>query len=317
VRSKHSKRLLRGQAAVERGEYFDHDGLWKDLVSRFFYELLRRVLPELYAAANTKKKPKFLDKEFQDVLNTGDRRHHKRAHFADYLIEVPLKNGAVEWILFHIEIQGLGGGDLSERMNLYRCFIYAHYRREPVALALITDKRPEGEKTSYTHSHYGTRVAYEYNKCVVMELDDEELLSSDNPIDLALEAAKYALRSEGEPQKFTYLRRLTDLLAKRGWSDDDKRDLMLFIERIIDLKDEELQEVHWQYRQQLDKEGKIMYVSFMKDVEERKVFEKGLEKGIEKGKEVVAKNLLRRGMPPDIIAESVELPLTRVQSLMN
>ncbi|MDR1733162.1 MAG: hypothetical protein LBR61_13835, partial [Synergistaceae bacterium] len=53
-------------------EYFDHDGLWKDLIDRFFYLLLKRAIPELYAAADTNVKQKFLDKEFRDILNTGD-----------------------------------------------------------------------------------------------------------------------------------------------------------------------------------------------------------------------------------------------------
>jgi predicted transposase/invertase (TIGR01784 family) len=45
--------------------------------------------------------------------------------------------------------------------------------------------------------------------------------------------------------------------------------------------------------------------------------ERGIEKGIEKGKLEMAKNLLARGISPDIIAESSGLSQNDIQSLMN
>jgi hypothetical protein len=38
---------------------------------------------------------------------------------------------------------------------------------------------------------------------------------------------------------------------------------------------------------------------------------------MEKGREEVARNLLTRGIPVDIIAESTGLPLDKIQGLMN
>jgi hypothetical protein len=85
--------------------------------------LLKRAVPELYEKADTTKKHRLLDTEFTDILNTGNREIHKNPHFADLVIEVPLKDGDNAWILLHCEAQqGYGGGNLAERMN--------HYRRE-------------------------------------------------------------------------------------------------------------------------------------------------------------------------------------------
>jgi len=224
----------------ETRDNFDYDGFWKDLIKRFFPFLLKRALPELYKKADFKKEPRFLDTEFRDILNTGKREIHKNPHFADFLIEVPLKNGKSEWILFHIESQqGPGGGNITERMKHYHCCIYAHYRREPVALAIIASGRRKKERF-YSHSHFGTEIIYRYNNVVLAELDDAELKESDNPIDLALYAAKCALKAKDETRKYKYLRTLLVLLSKRGWSDEDKRDLLLFLERIIDLSDKGL-----------------------------------------------------------------------------
>jgi hypothetical protein len=129
----------------EKNERFDHDGMWKGLVDRFFYSLLLRAIPDLYEDADIEHEPRPLDKEFIDILNTADPEIHTSPHFADLLMEVPLKDGSVERVILHLEIQGRGGGNLCERMNHYRCLIYGHYRKEPVALAVITDKRPPSE----------------------------------------------------------------------------------------------------------------------------------------------------------------------------
>ena len=49
-------------------EHFDYDGFWKDLIERFFGLFLSRALPELYADADLSQDPRFLDKEFRDLL---------------------------------------------------------------------------------------------------------------------------------------------------------------------------------------------------------------------------------------------------------
>ena len=296
----------------DKQENFDYDGFWKDLLNRFLYNLLKRAVPELYEKADASRKHRLLDKEFRDILNTGDRTIHTSPYFADFLLEVPLKNGNDTWILLHCETQGRGGSNLAERMNHYRCLIYAHHRREPVALAIITSGHSKEERF-YSHSHFGTKIIYDYNNLVLADLDDGELRESDNPIDLALYAAKCALKAKEELQKFNYLRTLTDILSERGWSREDKRDLLLFLERIMDLKDKELEKQYTEYRNQLNKEGKIMYIP----LGERELAQEIKQRGIAEGKEEVARNLLANGVSLDIITKSTGVPLDRIQSYTN
>jgi hypothetical protein len=226
---------------ADNKERYDYDGLWKDLIERFSYYLLKRAVTELYEKADTAKNVRFLDKEFRDILNTGKQELRANPYFADLLLEIPLKNEDTTWILFHVEAQqGYGGGNLAKRMNHYRCLIYAHYQKEPVALAIIASGRKKEER-HYEHAHFGTEIVYRYNNLVLADLDDDELQSSDNPIDLALFAAKCAMKAKEEHQKYRYLRELIGLLAEHGWNREDKRDLLLFLERIIDLRDKELE----------------------------------------------------------------------------
>ena len=297
-----------------RAERFDYDGFYKSLISRFFWNFLEMALPDLYADADTSREHEFLDKEFRDVLNTGDPEILSSPHFADYVIKIPMKNGGEEYLILHAEIQGKGGKmSISVRMYHYKCFIFAHYMKEPVALAIITDKQPPSEASSYSYSHYGTKTVYEYNNLVVMDLDDGDLLSSDNPVALVFYAAKSALKAKEELQKYNYLYTLAGLLAERGWSMLDKRDLLLFIERIINLKDKALKEQYWEYRQQLDKEGKVVYKHWIQEVEEEIVEQRGMEKKTER----IVKNLLADGFSPEAIAKNTEWPIERVRGLIN
>jgi hypothetical protein len=236
---------------------FDYDGFWKDLIERFFYPLLKRALPELHEEADITVAPRFLDKEFRDILNTSDPKIHTSPHFADYILEVPLKNGNSEWVIVHIEAQGRGGGNLAVRMRTYESLIFAHYQREPAALAIVTDRRPANEPKFYSHNRYGTKSVYEYNILDLPELDDDVLLASDNPIDLVLYAAKFAMKTKEELRKFNFLHKTVGLLNERGWSMEEKRDLLLFIERIVNMRDETLITQYREILEQESKEGKL------------------------------------------------------------
>ena len=225
----------------QQQERFDFDGFWRDLIERFWRELLKSLLPTLCAIADLTKEPEFLDKELRDVLHIQDDRNSPR--FVDMLLKIPLKGGGAEWILLHIEVQGPGGEDLTFRMYRYCSLIFAHYNRLPVALAILTAPREDETTGIFEASQHGTSIYYKFNCIELDRLDDNQLLASDNPFDLALCAARRAKRSrDDEGMKFRYLRELRRLLGQKGWSDRDCRDLLIFIEWIINLKDQELRE---------------------------------------------------------------------------
>jgi predicted transposase YdaD len=109
------------------------------------------------------------------------------------------------------------------------------------------------------------------------------------------------------------------------------------MEAIINLIDEELKEDIIKYEAKLEKEGKIMFVTYaeqagikkgkLEGIQEGKLQGKlegiqegklqGKLEGIQEGKLEVARNLLARGVSPDIIAESVDMPLEKIRGLMN
>lgn len=219
----------------------DYDGWWKDVIEHYWPDFLLWALPELYENADLTKKPEFLSKELRDTIHLPDGEDHAAAYFVDELVKIDMKDGGEEWVLFHIEIQGPGGENISFRMMLYCCRIFGHYRRMPIGLAILTSPRPSERVGVYETARYGARIAYQYNHIEVFNLDDEELLSSDNPFRIALYAAKKAVLCKNEErQKLIYLRKLTRLLFEKGFTDYERRDVLLFIARVINLKDTSL-----------------------------------------------------------------------------
>ena len=128
-----------------QSERADFDGLWKDAIQRFLPQLIKRTLPELYDDVDFSREPEFLSKELRDSIQRPIGDEHNSPLFVDELIKIFLKDGRTEWILLHIEVQGSGGDDISFRMMLYCCLIFAHHRKMPVALAILTKRRPKDE----------------------------------------------------------------------------------------------------------------------------------------------------------------------------
>ena len=95
-------------------------------------------------------------------------------------------------------------------------------------------------------------------------LNEQESGESGNPIDLVLAAAKHALAfPKDELQKFRYLKKLALLLSERNWNPKDTRDLANFLERVTRLTDPKLKAKWVELQQELNEEGKVMYVSLL------------------------------------------------------
>ena len=118
-------------------------------------------------------------------------------------------------------------------------------------------------------------------------------------------------------------------LDKRGWSHDEKAQLLTFMEGVIHLTEDESSQEYEQWESVLEqaKEAGRMYVSIM----ERKGIEKGRTegiqlgeargiqlgeaRGIQLGRTETARNLLRMGMEPARVAEATSLTLEEVDAL--
>lgn len=185
--------------------------------------------------------------------------------------------------MLHIEIQGKGGEDISFRMILYCCLIFAHYRRMPVALAILTDERPSSENPGkFEFSEYGTKLLYKYNLFEVYDQSDEELLNSDNPFDSFIYAAKkYSdyMSDDAQNVKLEYLLKITRNLYERGLNEQDRAKIIVFVSRLINLGDEKLRK---EFFKELTKmEGKnVDEMNWIQEYFYNKAVDKGRNEGI-------------------------------------
>ena len=192
----------------------------------------------MYADIDFSVKPEFLSNELRDSV----QRDNNPAVYVDELIKFTLKNGKNTWVLLHIEVQGPGGDAISGRMFHYMTLIYAHYRTMPVALAILTSRRSSEVIGEYSvENHYGTKLSYTYNCFEVYAQDNDKMLQSDNPFDLIFYAVKNTSK-DSQNKKYALLLNLAKILASKGWSEDDRRDLFSFIVRAVNLTDAELQQ---------------------------------------------------------------------------
>ncbi|GHV40520.1 hypothetical protein FACS1894187_21520 [Synergistales bacterium] len=97
--------------------------------------------------------------------------------------------------------------------------------------------------------------------------------------------------------------------------------LLLFTERIVNIKDEALMVKYSEILRQYKEEGKNMYIPIALRDQADDLLARGRKEGMEKGREEgrleVARNLLTNGIPTDIIVKSTGLPLDQVQGMMN
>ena len=223
------------------------------------------MMPELYEDVDFSERFTFLDKELRDTLQVMGEDHNA-ARFVDTLVQVPLKSGKDQWVLLHIEVQGSGGENISLRMVLYCCLIFAHYRRMPVALAILTDKRPSSETPGrFEFSEYGTELLYKYNVFEVYGQNDEELLNSENPFDSFIYAAKkYGdyMSQDKQRVKLEYLLKITRSLQALGLNTKERAGILVLVSRLINLEDTELRK---QYIEELKGENEMAELNWLEE----------------------------------------------------
>lgn len=247
----------------------DKDSIWKDAVELYLPLLLKRMIPELYNDVDFSQELKFLDKELRDTIQVSLNEEHNAAKFVDTLVQIPLKSGKNQWVLLHIEVQGKGGNDISLRMVLYCCLIFAHYGRMPVALAILTDKRPSTETPGkFEFSEYGTQLIYKYNLFEVYNQNDEKLLNSDNPFDSFIYAAKkysYYMSDKDQRVKLEYLLKITRNLYERGVSEKDRARIIVLVARLINLENEELRNQFFDELKRLEGEDNMAAMTWIEE----------------------------------------------------
>lgn len=169
------------------------DILWKGIIEDLPVQFILFFFPNAAQFLDFSKKIEFLDKEL-DELFPMDHPQHPR--YVDKLLKVHTLDGREEWILIHIEVQGYADPHFARRMYTYFYRLLDRYGQPVTALAIFTDDKPDYKPDTYTYEFMGTRHTYQYNTYKVIEQNETELLSHDNPFALVVLTALKAIQSK-------------------------------------------------------------------------------------------------------------------------
>ena len=213
--------------------YFDE--AWKQVLERFFPDLLRFFVPALYHDLDLPQPITFLDKEMEQLAHTG----LSGAKQVDKLAQVTLRNGTEQWILVHIEVQGDKDDDFSLRMFRYFYRIFDRHGKRIVSMAVLTGTEPIPSEGHYDLITYGSGVHFRYLPFRLMDYDRAQLEHEANPIALVILAAqeRERLRQRGErlPAKLALIRQLSE----RGYAREQIVGLFTSIDWVVQLAPEE------------------------------------------------------------------------------
>ncbi len=216
----------------------DYDSQWKTLFKSLPKYVILRFFPTLYLLIDWTKGVRFLDKELQKVLPDFGKKRNPHGGRAD---GIPLESRGKRLVLVHLEAQHIFDILLPERMftTFYRLkdwFPGVHI----TALALYSGEDVPKVFDRYEYEFEGVKLTYIFNALLVKEQQEESLLNSDNPIDLALLAGLYVLKSKNDIQKAgDYKRKLARLCFERGYSKKAIRVLLNFVSFLIALPEQE------------------------------------------------------------------------------
>ena len=252
--------------------YFDE--AWKKVIERFFPQLLRFFVPNLYEDVDFSKGFSFLDKEMEQL----SIRSVKGAKYVDKLVKVYLKDGKEQWILVHIEVQGYSDKDFSLRMFRYFYKVFERYGKRVVSLAILTGTERIPEEGRFELKTYGSGVDFRYLTFRLMAYDREELEKSDNPIALVVLACQERERARRKGERFNVKLYLIRKLYERGYGRDEIIALFEFIDWVIQLNDEQERQL-WEKIEEIEEVKRMPYITSV----ERFGMEKGVEKGVQQG----------------------------------
>jgi hypothetical protein len=183
----------------------DHDRLFKELLTNFFFEFIELFLPRV-AQYLDRRKLEFLDKEVWTDVTAGER------HEADLVAKVRFRD-ADAFFLIHVETQAAARPDFAKRM--FRYFARLHERHDlpiyPIALfSYDAPQRPEPDRFQISFPDK-TVLDFSFQTIQLNRLNWRDYLRQPSPVASAL-MSKMNIPPEDRPRvKLECLRLLTTL----------------------------------------------------------------------------------------------------------
>lgn len=188
----------------------DHDRLFKELLTTFFFQFIELFFPEV-AAYLEQDSLTFLDKEIFTDVTAGEQ------YEADLVAKVRFR-GEESFFLIHTEHQSEARGDFSKRMFRYFARLYEKHTLPVYPIALFSYDVPQRPETTFHRVDFPDFRVLEFNYRVIQlnRLNWRDFLRYQNPVASALMAKMKIAPSDRPRVKAECLRLMATLRLDRA-----------------------------------------------------------------------------------------------------
>ncbi len=246
-----------------------HDQLWKTVLWAFFAEFVELFFPEVAERLDFSR-IRLIEKEIFTDLPVGARRE------PDLLVEAYAKDGEVETILIHIEVQARREINVPYRMWEYYSLLRLRWKHRVFPVVVYLSAGAGGlTEEHYEESLFSKEIIrFRYSAVGLPDLPAEEYLERENILAPALSALMREERVSRVRRKLRAYQRLA-----RTQLDDARRSLLVnVIDRYLKLNQEEEAEITL-----LVEDSDLQEVKEMLTAYEERGLKKGIERGIAQG----------------------------------
>ena len=250
----------------------DHDGLFKKLLTTFFYEFLELFFDDLAALVDRSQQPEFLDKE----------TYKESTRTRDLVVRLRLLEGEAFFIV-HVEHEAQSTGDFPARFFRYFTTLWDRYHLPIYPIAIFSFPGQKLQPQSYSMEFHDLRVLeFRYRTVQLNSLNWSDFVDRPNPVASALMARMKIRKLDRPVVKLQCLRLLATLRL-----DKEKSGLIShFVSSYLRLNSQEMRV----YEENLETIS----------VQERQVVmqytNEWIEKGLEQGRREGFEKASRRGL---------------------
>lgn len=160
----------------------DHDRLFKELLTTFFWELIELFFPEITAYLE-RDTISFIDKEVFTDVTAGEK------YETDLVVKARFR-GQESFFLVHLEHQAYYQEAFDLRMYRYFARLYEKYALPVYPIALFSYDSPKKAETNFHQVAFPNKVVLQFNYDVIQlnRLNWREYLQQQNPVASALMA---------------------------------------------------------------------------------------------------------------------------------
>jgi hypothetical protein len=288
----------------------DHDRLFKELLTTFFWEFIEFFLPEV-AVYLERDSITFIDKEVFTDVTAGER------YETDLLVKARFQEKE-SFFLVHLEHQAQHQETFPQRMFRYFSRLYEKYNLPVYPIALFSYNTPKDLEPNIHQIEFPNKVVltFNYDAIQLNRLNWQDFLQQENPVATALMAKMNIAKQDRRRVKYECLRLMSSLNL-----DPAKMKLISgFIDTYLRLSPEEENLLKAEIATMEPTQQEVIMEIVTSWMEEglQQGREQGIQQGIQQGElAIIQRQLIRRlgGVTPQLQERLRLLSLTQLEDL--